>query len=133
MSAGVSLFNGGQIHHGVRQAGWDAQAAQADADQSANTLALQIAQAYLNILLFEEQLKNARKRVSQSQEQLNVTQKLIDAGTLPAADKYNILAQLAQSEQAEVQAQTASNWLISPSNNSFNSSRTTTCRSSAPP
>lgn len=105
VSAGVSLFNGGQIHHGIRQAGWDAQAAQADADQSANSLALQIAQAYLNILLFEEQLQNAQKRVSQSQEQLNVTQKLIDAGTLPAADKYNILAQLAQSEQAEVQAQ----------------------------
>ncbi|MCB9307031.1 MAG: TolC family protein [Lewinellaceae bacterium] len=105
VSAGISLFNGGQIHHGVRQAAWDTQAAQADADQSANSLALQIAQAYLNILLFEEQLQNAQKRVSQSEEQLNVTQKLIDAGNLPMADRYNILAQLAQAQQAEVQAQ----------------------------
>lgn len=105
VSAGVSLFNGGQIHHAVKQAGWDAQAAQADADQTSNSLALQIAQAYLNILLFEEQLQNAQKRVSQSQEQLDVTMKLIDAGTLPMADKYNILAQIAQGEQASVQAQ----------------------------
>ena len=105
LSAGMSLFNGGQIHHAVKQASWDAQAAQADADQGANSLSLQIAQAYLNILLFEEQLQNARKRVSQSQEQLNVTLKLIDAGTLPMADKYNILAQIAQGEQASVQAQ----------------------------
>ncbi|MBK7939583.1 MAG: TolC family protein [Lewinellaceae bacterium] len=105
VSAGVSLFNGGQIHHAVKQAGWDTQAAQADAEQTTNTLALQVAQAYLNILLFEEQLQNAQKRVSQSQEQLNVTQKLIDAGTLPMADKYNILAQIAQGEQAAVQAQ----------------------------
>lgn len=105
VDAGVSLFNGGLIHHSVKQANWNAQAAQADAEQTLNTLGLQIAQAYLNILLFEEQLKNAQKRVAQSTEQLNNTQKLIDAGTLPMADKYNILAQIAQGEQAAVQAQ----------------------------
>lgn len=33
-----------------------------------------------------------------------MTTKLIDAGTLPMADKYNILAQVAQAEQAAVQA-----------------------------
>lgn len=105
VNAGVNLFNGGLIHHSVKQANWDAQAAQADGEQAANTLALQIAQAYLNILLFEEQEKNAQKRVATSTEQLNTTQKLIDAGTLPAADRYNILAQIAQGEQAAVQAQ----------------------------
>lgn len=105
VDASVSLFNGGLIHHSVKQANWNAQAAQADAEQTLNTLGLQIAQAYLNILLFEEQLKNAQKRVAQSTEQLNNTQKLIDAGTLPMADKYNILAQIAQGEQAAVQAQ----------------------------
>jgi outer membrane protein len=105
ISAGIPLFNGGQIHHSVKQATWDAQAAQADADQTVNDLALQIAQAYLSILLAEEQLQNAQERVSQSSEQLNQTQKLIDAGTLPMADRYNILAQLAQGEQAAVQAQ----------------------------
>ncbi|MBV6439509.1 MAG: TolC family protein [Haliscomenobacteraceae bacterium CHB4] len=105
VSAGINLFQGGLIHHSVKQAAWNAQAAQADADQTTNTLALQIAQAYLNILLFEEQLKNARERIATSTEQLNATQKLIDAGTLPAADRYNILAQIAQGEQAAVQAQ----------------------------
>lgn len=105
VSAGVNLFQGGLIHHSVKQAAWDTQAAKADADQTTNSLALQIAQTYLNILLFEEQLQIAQKRVSQSSEQLNVTQKLIDAGNLPMADKYNILAQLAQGEQAAVTAQ----------------------------
>ncbi|MBX2891310.1 MAG: TolC family protein [Saprospiraceae bacterium] len=105
LNAGVGLFNGGFIHHSTRQASWDAQASRADAEQTTNTLALQIAQAYLNILLFEEQLKNAQKRVATSTEQLNATQKLIDAGNLPAADRFNILAQIAQGEQAAVQAQ----------------------------
>ena len=105
LNASVNLFNGGLIHHTVKQTAWDAQAARADAEQTVNVLALQVAQAYVNILLFEEQLKNAQKRVAQSGEQLNNTQKLIDAGTLPAADRYNILAQVAQNEQSAVQAQ----------------------------
>lgn len=104
LNAGVNLFSGGLINHSIKQAGWDLRAATADAEQLGNTLGLQIASAYLSILLGEEQLENAQKRIQQTQEQLNVTNKLIDAGTLPMADKYNILAQVAQAEQAAVQA-----------------------------
>lgn len=105
LNASVPVFSGGQIHHSVKRAGWDARAAQADAEQSANDLALQVAQAYLNILLAEEQVESARRRVVQSQRQLNVTQRLIEAGTVPAADRFNILAQIARDEQATVIAQ----------------------------
>jgi outer membrane protein len=75
-----------------------------DAQQLESDLGLRIAAAYLSILLGTEQLENAQKRIKQSQQQLAVTLKLIDAGTLPMADKYNILAQVAQAEQASVQA-----------------------------
>jgi len=105
LNAGISLFNGGQIHHSVKQAGWDVQAATADAAQTINNLALQVARAYLNILLASEQLKNSQRRVVQSQEQLNLTQKLIDAGTTPMAEKYNYIAQVARDEQSVVTAQ----------------------------
>ncbi len=105
LNAGISLFNGGQIHHAVKQAGWDVQAATADAAQTTNNLALQVARAYLNILLANEQLKSAQRRVVQSQEQLNLTQKLIDAGTTPAAEKYNYIAQIARDEQSVITAQ----------------------------
>ena len=105
VSAGMPIFNGGQIHHGIKQANWDAKAAVADADQSASNLALQIAQAYLNVLLAEEQLESAKRRVTQSERQLAATQKLIDAGTVPEADKFNIEAQIALDDQAGVMAQ----------------------------
>lgn len=104
LNAGVNIFSGGLINHSIKQAGWDLRAATADAEQLGNTLGLQIASAYLSILLGEEQMENAQKRIQQTQEQLNVTSKLIDAGTLPMADRYNILAQVAQAEQAAVQA-----------------------------
>lgn len=105
LNAGINLFSGGLINHSIKQAGWDLKAALADAERTANDLGLLIASGYLNILLSEEQLDNARKRVEQSQSQLNVTLKLIDAGTQPMADKYNVLAQVARDEQLAVQAQ----------------------------
>lgn len=107
INAGVNLFSGGLINHNIKQAKWDLQAATASAEKTVNDLGLFIASAYLNILLSEEQLDNAHKRVDQDQAQLNVTQKLIEAGSVPMADKYNVLAQVARDEQQVVQAQNA--------------------------
>ena len=105
LSAGLPLFSGGQINQSVKQARWDARAAEADAAQTSNNLALQVAQAYLSVLLAQEQAESAERRVEQSRRQLENTQKLIDAGTVPAADRFNVQAQIARDEQVAVQAQ----------------------------
>jgi outer membrane protein len=105
LSAGLPLFNGGRLHHGLKQSGWDLKAAQADAENTQNTLALQVAQAYLSVLQTEEQLENTRRRVVQSEQQLRNTDKLIEAGTTPLADRYNLQAQIARDEQAAVVSQ----------------------------
>lgn len=102
LNAGVNVFSGGQIHHQVKQAQWDTKAAQADAENSINTLALNVASAYLSILQAEEQLNNAGNRVKQSQEQLANTNKLIEAGNTPAGERFTIEAQMARDEQAEI-------------------------------
>lgn len=107
LSAALPLFTGGQITHGIRQARWNAQAALADIEQTANSLALQVAQAYLNVLLAEEQREIAYRRVEQTRFQLQNTLKLIEAGSAPAADRFNAQAQLAREEQLAVQAQNA--------------------------
>jgi outer membrane protein len=105
LSAGVSVFNGGLIHHSIKQADYEVQAAEADAEQTSNDLALQVAQAYLSIMLGEDQLANANRRVLQTQRQLEVTEKLIDAGSIPAGDRFNLVAQIAREEQAVITAQ----------------------------
>jgi outer membrane protein len=105
LNANLTLFNGGFNYHNIKQAGYDLKASEADATQTENTLALNVAAAYLSILLSEEQAENAQRRVDQSRSQLSVTQKLIAAGTLPQADQYTVMAQLARDEQTAVQAQ----------------------------
>lgn len=104
LNAGVNIFSGGQIYHQVKQAQWETKAARADAENTTNTLALNVAAAYLSILQAEEQLNNARNRVKQSQEQLATTNKLISAGNTPAGERFTIEAQLARDEQAEITA-----------------------------
>jgi outer membrane protein len=105
VGANLPVFNGGQLHNNLKQAGWNLKSAQADAENTQNTLALQVAQAYLTVLQTEEQLENARRRVLQSEQQLRNTDKLIEAGTTPMVDRYNLQAQIARDEQSAVLAQ----------------------------
>ncbi|MEL6867211.1 MAG: TolC family protein, partial [Bacteroidota bacterium] len=102
LSTNVVLYNGGRIRNSIKQSQFNIEAASADADDIANNMALQVATAYLNILLAEEQLANSQKRAEQTQQQLSQTDKLISAGTRPEADRLDIVAQLARDEQAIV-------------------------------
>lgn len=98
----VTLYNGGRIQNTIRQSGFNEDAARADKENIAAVLALQVAEAYLNILFAEEQLENAKKQLEQTKDQLAQTDKLIQAGTLPRADRLDILATIAGNEQVIV-------------------------------
>ncbi|MCB0621505.1 MAG: TolC family protein [Saprospiraceae bacterium] len=114
INGGLQLFNAGGIHHAVAQSKLDLDATKLEADATFNDLALNITSTYLAILLAEEQLENASKQLEQSQAQLDQTDKLIRAGTLPANDRLDVLAQIALNEQNVVQAENSvqTNYLI---------------------
>jgi len=102
IAAGVTIYNGNRIKNTIRQTQFDAAASRADQKQMQTNIALSVADAYLQILFSYEQLANAQKRLEQTQDQLEQTDKLIQAGTLPRADRLNILANIASDEQSIV-------------------------------
>jgi outer membrane protein len=104
-STGVMLFQGGLITHSIRQADVEFKASLEDTRQSQNDLALQVALSYLSVLFATENLHNAEATLVLSQEQLAQIDKMIAAGTVPANDRYDILAQIALDEQSVVQYQ----------------------------
>lgn len=104
LSGGITLFNGNAINNTVKQNKLNLEAAQLDASAAANDIGLSIALAYLNILLSEELLANATRRLELSEEQLNQINKQIEAGVLPEAAKYDVLAQVALDKQSVVDA-----------------------------
>jgi outer membrane protein len=105
ISANAILYAGGRIQQQIRQAGVDLQAANEDAASVVNTISLSVAQAYLQILLFDEQLENAKKRLQQSQNQLVNTNRQIQAGALAPNARFEIEATIAGNEQTIVTAQ----------------------------
>lgn len=104
LNAGATVYSGGRINNTIKQGEINLKAAEKDAATSFNNIALSVATAYLNVLLSEEQLENANRRRALSQQQLDQTDKRIAAGTLPANDRLDVLAQIANDEQAIVQA-----------------------------
>ncbi len=107
IDAGVTLYSGGRINSTIKQGQVDLRVAEMEGRVSFNSLALNIANSYLQILMAEEQLENALRRKSLTDERLSQTDKLIAAGTLPANDRLDVLAQSARDESAIVQAQNA--------------------------
>jgi outer membrane protein len=105
VDASVTLYGGGRINNSVEQNKLNTRAARLEAESILNNTSLNIAAAYLNILLNEEQLANARKSLELSQEQLEQTDKLIRAGALPPNDRLDFLAQIARNEQLIIEAQ----------------------------
>jgi len=105
IDAGLILYNGNRINNSIKQGELDLQAAQLDAETAINNLSLQIAQAYLSVLLAEEQLDNSRQAVELSREQLEITDKQIRAGTLPENARLDFVAQVALDEQLIIDAE----------------------------
>jgi outer membrane protein len=107
VNTGMLLYNGGRINHAIEQGKLDLEASRLEADASFNTMALNIASAYLQILLSQEQVENARRQLTQSEALLVQTDKLVQAGVLAVNERLAILAQVALNEQTLIQAQNA--------------------------
>jgi outer membrane protein len=72
-----------------------------------DNIALTVSQAYLSILLTEEQIAVLKEQVKLSEAQLNQSLKLIKAGTVPENNRFDLEAQIARNEQAVVNAENA--------------------------
>ncbi len=107
LSSGVQLYTGGRVSNSIKKDKLDIQAAELNAQQASQDIALQVSQTYLNVLLAEEQLSAAKQRLEQSNEQLEQTLKLINAGTLPRNNRLDMDAQIAREQQTVIAAQNA--------------------------
>jgi len=100
LSTGMSIYNGKQISNSIRQSAVDLEAARNDALQTRQTIALQVASNFLNVLFAKENISISERQLELNRQQLDQTQSLIDAGARAASEILNLEAQVATSEQA---------------------------------
>ena len=102
----MSLFEGFQKRNSIKQANIDLQAYLEDIEKTSNDISLRIASYYLDILFKKELLHVAKDQLKITQLQIERTEVLVEAGTLP---KGTLMEQKAQSAQEELTVVTSEN------------------------
>ena len=105
MSSGLTLFNGFQNHLNLRRARLGLELAQTNVEIAQNTLALNLASAYLNVLFQKEFLTIAQLNADATARQVDRVQKLVNAGAAAESDLYDVLAQQAADQSSVVAAE----------------------------
>lgn len=107
LGAGLDIFNGFSKMNTMRQNEEELAASSYDLQTIQNDISMQIALAYLQVLLNMENVKIGQNQVEISQKQADRMKRLVDAGAEPLGSYYDLLSQLAQEELTLVNNQNA--------------------------
>lgn len=108
-SSSLLLWNGFRLFYNLKQSNTDLDAANEDLIKARNDVILNVITLYLNVVFNKELLAVAQFQVKSTQEQLDRTKKLSDAGSVPIGDVLNLDAQLATNELNVIQRENALN------------------------
>jgi outer membrane protein len=95
-STGVNVFNFFSLRNTIAGNRLDTEASRVNIERISNDIALNVATAYLQVLVAVEQVKIAEVAVQQTQQNMDNTRKRVDAGALPELNLAEIEAQLAR-------------------------------------
>ena len=100
-----NLFNGLQNYHTIKQNEINLMTGKYDIDRTKNDVSLNIANAFLQIVLARELVNITQNQVNTTNTQLTRIKKLVDAGALPKFNQYDVESQLSSEELNVVNAQ----------------------------
>lgn len=105
LNSSVTLFNGNSINNTIKQNANNVEVAKYDYERAKNDLILNVLNNYLQIVLNKELVEVAKIQAKNTEEQLDRTLKLIEAGRLAEFNKYDLMSQKANDELRIVTAQ----------------------------
>ncbi|MCB1148244.1 MAG: TolC family protein [Leptospiraceae bacterium] len=105
LNTSVTLFNGFQNINSIKRSDLNLAVSEQNLDQAKNDLALNVANAFLNVLFNEEFLNIAQSNLESSTQQVDRISKLVDAGASPRGALYDIEAQMATDEASVINAE----------------------------
>jgi outer membrane protein len=100
-----NLFNGLQNYHTIKQNEINLMTGKYDIDRTKNDVSLNIANAFLQIVLAKELVNITQNQVNTTNIQLARIKKLVEAGALPKFNQLDIESQLSSEELNVVNAQ----------------------------
>ncbi len=126
-SANFLLYNGSRLSRTINQGEKDTQASFYDLEKSKNDVALDVVLSYLQIIFTRELYENSEFQLTTTKAQLDQTEKLVDAGSLPRTNLLDLVSQLTSNEVDVINAENDVNltmlrlkqYLQIPSENEF--------------
>ncbi|TAE89935.1 MAG: TolC family protein [Bacteroidetes bacterium] len=106
LNSSMTLFNGFQNSNNVRLQQSNQRAVNLEVAAAKNNLSLQVANAYMQVLLNTEVLQSRLLQIQATREQLKRQQKMYDLGNINKVKLLQIKAQLTNEESAMITAQT---------------------------
>ena len=108
-TSSLLLWNGFRLFYNMKQGEVELEAANEDMIKAKNDVILNVIILYLNVVFNKELHNVAQFQLKSTQEQLERTRKLVDAGSVPKADLLNLEAQLATNELSVIQNENSQN------------------------
>lgn len=105
MNFDADLFGWFSKQNTIAASKYQVYAANFQLEKARNDMGVNVANAFLQILLAEEQVKISKAQVDLSMTQLDNTKKLVAAGSVPESNQADLEAQLARDSSALVTAQ----------------------------
>ncbi|NJB36210.1 TolC family protein [Croceivirga sp. JEA036] len=99
LTSSVTLFDGLRNFKNLQRAKLNAIAGQYRLDDLVDDIRLNVANAYLQILSNKEALKVAKAQLAVTEQDLNRTKELVDAGVVPKGDLLELEATVASQQQ----------------------------------
>ena len=105
VNVGVDIYNGLQNVNRLRRANLAIISAQYQVLKMQEDIALNVANAYLQILFNKENLKVQEQQLKYDSQQLDRVQQLVDAGSVPQGDLLDVKATVATDNQRKIAAE----------------------------
>ncbi|HAF28545.1 MAG TPA: hypothetical protein DCG75_05810 [Bacteroidales bacterium] len=98
INSSITIFNGLQNNHLIKQSKLNYTAGEYNIKQTKNNISLSVANAYLEIIFYNEQIKISKNQLESTLQQLKNTKNKVDAGMLPISNYLQLEAQLYSEE-----------------------------------
>lgn len=98
ISSSITLFNGFQNNNSIKQSKLNYKAGEYNIEETKNNISLSIANSYLEIIFYTEQIKISNNQLESTLQQLKNIKKKVDAGMLPISNYLQLEAQMYSEE-----------------------------------
>jgi len=105
LNASVSLYNGEKLKTRIKQAELNLESGKYYSESVKESVGLNIVNAYLQLLYANENVKNAKKQIESTTEQLGLAKERMDIGLISLSDYLQIKSELSTEKSTMVTAQ----------------------------